>query len=146
MAELKSPVLTGLQEREAVFSNGRADCYPISALIGIGSVLMRLELTEEERRRIDLGHDVFVEILTAGGLQPMRFTVADRDDAGYWESEGYPLPDTSLGNRNTGLLALARLAKSSGSEWEEAVRQYNATCVKPPLPEEELEKIFEEVR
>jgi hypothetical protein len=89
MAELKSPVLTGMQDKELTYANGIPEHYPIPALGRQGCVLMRLEFTEDERRTIAVGHDLFVEVLTTGGIQPMRFTVGEKESVEDWKQEGY---------------------------------------------------------
>jgi hypothetical protein len=149
MAELKSPVLEGLKDQEQTYHNGNPDHYAIPALRKSGSVLMRLEFTEEERGQINLGFDVFVEILTNGGIQPIRFTVGHKSFVEDWQAEGYcePSPEASESDsRRAGAEALARLLKSSNpDEWQELVRKYNQICVNP-LPNAEIDEIIERTR
>ena len=150
MPEFKSPVLEGLQEQEVKFRDNNPDHYEIPALRRPGCVLMRLEFTKDEREQIYDGDDLFVEVMTDGGIQPMRFTVGSKEYAEDWQAEGYgdhTLPEVlEVGNRHVGLEAAARLMRGTYVDWELAVKNYNALCVKPPLPDEEVEQIIEGVR
>lgn len=91
MAEFKSPVVPGLEDREETFHNGNPDHYPVPALVKPGSILMRLELSEDERHSVFFGHDVYVEILGTV-IQPVRYFVEDKRQEPikeYCKKEGY---------------------------------------------------------
>lgn len=86
MAELKSPVLPGHSSEEVQYVDNDPEHYPIPALRKPGSVLMRLEFDDDERRAIAVGADLRIEVLTSLGIQPMRFLVGEEE---FWKKEGY---------------------------------------------------------
>lgn len=77
------PVVEGLEFQEVVIAKNQPEYEPLRSLVTpTGVVLTRWKLNEEQRDRISLGQDLYLEILTFGNpLQPLRLSVCDNTEA-----------------------------------------------------------------
>jgi hypothetical protein len=75
------PVVDGLEDREVVFAKDQPQYIPLRALVLKGPerrVLTRWSLTDEQRKAIAEGADIFLELCTFGEpLQPIRMAVGN---------------------------------------------------------------------
>jgi hypothetical protein len=73
------PTIEGLEEREFVFGAKQPQYNPLRGLKSQdeqGKVLTRWELTEEQRKAVADGADIYLELMTFNqGLQPIRIAV-----------------------------------------------------------------------
>ena len=93
-------VVKGLEEFEVVYAVNQQDKYnPLRTLRSKteeGRVLSRWTLTDEQRKAIAEGADVFLELLTFGGdLQPIMLAVGTDPNPDYFR-EQYGLPVVDL--------------------------------------------------
>jgi hypothetical protein len=81
------PVIEGLEDKEVVFAKDQPEYIPLRALVSTGddkSVLTRWALTQEQRKSISDGSDIYLELLTFGEpLQPIRIIVSDLEGGSF---------------------------------------------------------------
>lgn len=75
------PVVDGLEEKEIVYAKHQEQYTPLRTLVSAGTqrrVFSRWTFTDEQRKAIADGADVFLELLTFGHpLQPIRMILSD---------------------------------------------------------------------
>lgn len=74
-------VVDGLEDREVTYAEEQPQYTPLRTLRSIGPehrVISRWTLTDEQRKAVADGADLFLELLTFGDpLQPIRIAVSD---------------------------------------------------------------------
>ena len=84
MPDPVSPVVPGLEPYEIVLAKNQPEYRPLPILVGrrpLYSAMARWQLTDEERRLIAEGADVYVSQMTFGhGYQPSLVTIAKATD------------------------------------------------------------------
>jgi hypothetical protein len=75
------PVIDGLEDHEVVFAKDQPEYIPLRVLVMKrpgNPVLSRWTLTDEQRKTVAEGADVFLELMTFGQpLQPIRIAIGD---------------------------------------------------------------------
>lgn len=74
-------VFAGLEQKEIVYAENQPEYIPLRALVSSGydrRVISRWTLTEEQRKAILNGADIYLELSTFGQpLQPIRMMISD---------------------------------------------------------------------
>lgn len=82
------PVFEGLESREVVYAKDQPEYLPLRALVSDGlkrRVISRWTLTEEERKAVAAGDDIFLMLLTHGyPLQPIQIALGDGKEDHQW--------------------------------------------------------------
>lgn len=75
------PVVEGMEAEEIVYAKNQPEYIPLRVLRGEGKmvpVISRWQPTEEQRKLIAAGADIYLELSTFGNpLQPIRMAVSD---------------------------------------------------------------------
>lgn len=75
------PVFAGLESEEVVYAKDQPEYIPLRTLVSSGPdrrVISRWTLTDEQRKAVAEGADIFLELSTFGKpLQPIRIMVSD---------------------------------------------------------------------
>ncbi len=81
------PVVKGLEKHEVVFAEDQPQYQPLPAIRAPhGTILTRWRFTEDERKQIATGADLYLEILTFNRpLQPLKFYVGGEPDVEFKE-------------------------------------------------------------
>ena len=78
---LNGPVVAGLEKQEVVYAVDQPQYIPLRVLRAngsMGAVVSRWTLTEEQRKDVANGADIFLELSTFNQpLQPIRMVVSD---------------------------------------------------------------------
>lgn len=95
MAEAKSPVIEELQAFEMCIAKDQPEYLPLPSLVDQrdGRVMSRWELTDEERKQIAEGADVFVTIYALEGkITPMKVEIRRKDEPGRIVGADFGIP------------------------------------------------------
>ncbi len=75
------PVFQGLEHKEVVYAKDQPEYIPLRVLVSAGTdkrVISRWRPTDEQRRAIANGEDIYLELSTFGQpLQPIRMFITD---------------------------------------------------------------------
>ena len=85
------PVIEGLEHREVIYAKNQPEYLPLRALVSEGPeqrVISRWTLTDQQRKAVAEGADIFLLLLTFGGaLQPIQMaTGTGKEDIGWVET------------------------------------------------------------
>lgn len=82
------PVFDGLQHKEVVYARIQPQYIPLRTLVSAGAdrkVISRWTLTEEQRKAVADGADIFLQLLTFGDpLQPIIMAVGSGTEDQEW--------------------------------------------------------------
>jgi hypothetical protein len=82
------PVFDGLENKEVVYAKDQPEYLPLRTLVSAGrdtKVISRWTLTEEQRKAVAEGADIFLILFTFGQpLQPIQIAVSDGKDDTDW--------------------------------------------------------------
>jgi hypothetical protein len=82
------PILLPADSRALIVAEKQEEYESLPSIVTpAGQVITRWELTDEERKAIFLGTDVYVTLLSAGRISPFRISVGTLD---WKELEGKP--------------------------------------------------------
>ena len=92
LSPAEGPVVPGFESQEIVYAKDQPQYRPLRTLVSDpGSehrVISRWSPTEEQRKALSEGKDIFLELLTFGNpLQPILMWVADDTDIAPWAVE-----------------------------------------------------------
>lgn len=90
------PVIDGLEKHEIVMAKDQPEYNPLRCLLGNtpeGERLSRWTLTEDQRKAVANGADIFLELLTFNRpMNPIRLAVSDNPNPDFFR-QGYRLPE-----------------------------------------------------
>lgn len=91
--EAVTPVVTGYEEFEVVYAKNQPEYNPLPVLRTDKILVTRWKLTEEERKHIAEGGDLFVAVMHFGQLlQPVKPIAAPEDEVmRFFVESGAPL-------------------------------------------------------
>ncbi len=138
------PVVDGLEGRELVYAELQPQYNPLRTLVSIGRarrVISRWTLTEEQRKAVAVGADIFLELLTFGHpLQPIRMAVSDGKLDTEWVRacllDESVEPKPGLPPDHPAKLA-DPLPQAEGNTLENEVLDQKAEAASDPLPQAE---------
>jgi hypothetical protein len=82
------PVFDGLESKEVVYAKDQPEYIPLRTLVYAGrdtKVISRWTLTDEQRKAVAEGADIFLMLFTFGHpLQPIQMAVSDGKDDTDW--------------------------------------------------------------
>lgn len=85
------PVVAGLEKHERVFAKDQPEYIPLRTLVANrqeGTVMSRWTFTDEQRKAIAEGADIYLQLSTFNRpLQPIRIVIADQISADYIRGE-----------------------------------------------------------
>jgi len=80
--EAVTPIVPGMEDFEVVYAKDQPEYTPLPALRTERSLVTRWKLSDEERRKIAEGSDLFIAVMHFGGpLQPLLPLIGSPDEA-----------------------------------------------------------------